>query len=356
MKLRALLIVMLCAASTVSGKEVMDPQRAQQLLAQKALDLPFKTQSTDILINRASNLLESTTTGVLEKEHQLYYLSRAIADRPASDELKQLLTELSQYESKLFWSVQHVGRMKEVLAYPIAGTAASILQDWQLNEQAEALLVNGSLQLDDLAAYLSGQHHPDQTQVFRRLVKRLNQAQLVDLSDWAKIHPSILNSKALVALIRETPDFSLYQILVSQLSEAGRADASIVRSLTQLVGPMDDNMKYRLLSGLVLSPGYGTTALQLIAATASDHEQTNRLLLDKLADRKLGGDAAYALSRRLTPHLINELSLRLHSDQQLLARRAELALTLSDNEQAREVLRLSGAKLGVVKPANGSAR
>ena len=334
----------------------MDPERAQQILAAKDFGAPLKSLSTDTLISQAKNLLSSQSIGLLEKEYRLFHTTRAIADRPASAPLKQLLVEVSAYESKLYWSVEHVARMREVIAYPIAGTAAAILQDWRLNEQTQALIVNGSLQLDRLDAFLSGAEGRAQTHVFRRLTERLSEDQVLRLVTWTEMNTALFTSQQLVDLMLRTQGNSLNEALAQRLINADRANAGMIRSLTDLLAPMVDDQKYHLLSGLVRSPGYGATAIQLLATTDQDHELSNQLLLESLGDRKLGGDAAYVLSDRLSPHLINELGDRINSGQKLDARRAQLALSLSDHDMAREMLRLTSERAGAAKTAGGGQR
>lgn len=332
----------------------MDPEHARQILASKNYNQTLNTQSTAVLIEQTQHLLDSHSINLLEKEYLLFQMSRSIADRPVSDELRQVVGRLSDYESKLYWSMEHVGRIKEVVAYPIAGTAAAILQDWDLNDQTAALISNGSLQLYELQQYLADPVDTNKSHVFRRLLKQINTTDLLKLTNWAATNAQLLSNHQLVDLLLKSPVESLSKTLIDRLSTATLADASLIRSLKQLVEPLNDSQKYQLLADLVASPGYAATALNLIATTDIDHQQTDALLLDYLSDPLLGGDAAFALSRRLKPSLINELAALLQSENTLLARRAKLSLSLSDNQQARHVLAVAGPQKSTIRSATAA--
>ena len=140
-------------------------------------------------------------------------------------------------------------------------------------------------------------------------------------------------------LVHKTANPVLRSHLFQRLKQQERANASMIRQLNTMARDMTDDSRFLAFSELITSPAYAATALHLMATTSKSHQVTNDWLLTHLADKQIGGDAAVALSRRLTPSLTNQLAEYLNSDDKVLARRAELALSLAEDNQARAIIR-----------------
>ncbi len=234
------LLLLLLISHAVNGKVVYEPEKAQTLLKEaKVGERLNQLRQSATLAEDLDRLLSDSSLDILAKEFLLYHLSRTMADQSPNHEMRQLLRRLADYESQIYWSLSHVGRLKEVTAYPIAGTATAILYDWDLDAEVDRLLSDKSVALYQLQDYLAKSNTRRKDQVFGRLLKRLDEGEIQWLVEWSSNQPMRLSDRQLgeLALLSRTED--LIERYRSRLLQADMADANLIRLLEQMESTPD---------------------------------------------------------------------------------------------------------------------
>lgn len=336
-----LTLFIVCLAASLSAKEVYSPSEAQQLLKQAKLELQLaslKSSPPSEVINFSRELLATNQESNLAKEYLLFQTTRTISDLPASNELKTLLIDLSAYDSQVYWQTTHVGRIKETLAYPIAGTAAGILNDWKLSEQSTLLSSNGAVDFVALEQFFTGEQTSEKEQIFKRTLAKSSADDLLAITSWAKDNSDVLTLKQKLTLATEARDAGIASLAYKQLQSETSASGDVIRALNKLANEIPATEAWPLYEDLLHSSAYGSVAVNLIHQSNMNSDKIEQTLINVLGNKSIGGDAAFALSQRMSSALVNSLVEKLADDNRIIAKRAELALSLTDDLAAKRAL------------------
>jgi len=348
-----LLLLSLGVSQCLLAQQIYMANEAGQIIKQANLNsqaAAFKRMSSEVLIQSTYDLLAADDQSALVREHLLFQATRRFSAGPISNEVKLLLRQLSDFDSQVYWQTSHLGRPKQELAYPIAGMAASILNDWSLAEQADQLMPQGELDIATLEQFFAGAQGDDKNHIFSRMLKQLSATQLSELASWSMANAESISTRQLLMLATLAADPSIAELAVNRLQADTKAQADVIRALESLANTLAVDDVWSLSQKLLQSPGYGTTAVQLIHRSKFHEMQVQDTLLKQLGNPVLGGDAAYALSQRMSPGLITRLVERLADANILIAKRSELALSLSNHPQAIRALsdfKQANTELGV---------
>ena len=331
-----LLLLSLGVSQSLLAQQIYKANEAGQLLKQANLNsqtAEFKRMSSDALIQSTYDLLAAEDHSALAREHLLFHATRQFSAGTPSQQVKVLLRQLSDFDSQVYWQTSHLGRPKQELAYPIAGLAASILNDWSLDEQASQLMLKGQLDIATLEQFFAGAEGDDKNHIFSRFLKQQSAAQLSELASWSMANAESMSTRQLLMLATAAADPSIAELAVNRLQADTQAQADVIRALESLANTLADDEVWSLSQKLLQSPGYGATALQLIPRSKLHESQVQEALLKQLGNSALGGDAAYALSQHMSPALSTRLVDSLADANPLIAKRSALALSLSNNPQ-----------------------
>ena len=334
-----LFIVSLTA--NLSAKEVYHPNEAHQLLQHAKVDVQLtslKRFNTLEIIDYSRALLASNEHSNLSKEFLLFQATRAISELPPSTELKQLLNNLAAFDSHVYWQTSHVGRVKEMLAYPIAGTAEGILNDWQLSQQSALLSSNGAVDFAALEQFFIGEQSSDKAHIFQRYLTKATANDIAAIASWANANSHLLTLKQQLALAAEASDVSLASTAFAQLQSQTSASGDTIRALSKLANRIPVAEAMSLYKDLLQSPAYGSVAVHLIHQSDIASAEVEQVLIAVLGHKTIGGDAAFALSQRMSATLINTLVDKLADENHIIAKRAELALSLASDPSAKRAL------------------
>ncbi|MBT8449940.1 MAG: hypothetical protein KJO69_09630, partial [Gammaproteobacteria bacterium] len=223
------------------------------------------------------------------------------------------------------------------LAYPIAANIRAVKYNWQLQEQLAVFHQGIAFDIQKFLKHLQQDGNSQHRELLNLALEKMDGATIATLSVEIKANRVPLDSQYLLEIARASADADLFLLGLQQLKADSNSSLAL-NNLTKLDTIWSDSELTRILSAMLRLELYPSLAMQQIAKLAQIPAEIRPQLLNLLADRRLGGDAAFVIAKHMDTEFLAAMDELLQASHKIAKRRALLALKLSDNEHAKMLL------------------
>jgi len=333
-----LAVLSLVAAISSQAEQVISPVQAKQLFVAHDINLQIdniKQLSSADLILKANRLSSIDDQPLAVRERLLYEISQILSQGDETPQNKQLAGILLGYQSQIKWLQQDAGYHQHIIAFPISATARATEMDWHLDRLQDQFLRSGNLQQQELLNYLAGDNIIEQQMLVEQLITQLSTPQLNTLSAAILDQRQSIATAHILAIAAQTADARLYQISIDRLENSSSLRPESIQNLAKISETLSTQQARPVLIQMIerdVLPGVAISQL------AHLDEQPDQLIFELLSDVKYGADAALALAQSNNTEVLTRLEQNLQAKNKLLVRRSLLALSLSQQPEAKLII------------------
>ena len=329
----------LLIGSVLNAEMLTSQQLSKQLSvnnATKRVEALLRLDETDFLSTTQQLMSQQNMPDSL-REYMLHQASLRLGDLSQNDARLEVVRMLQGYESVVH--VQHLdgGHQQNILAYPVAANARAIESAWRLENRWDGFNPPHGFQATHFLTALSADKSRAGDELLSLALNRLSNDQAVLLSDEISATNPNLGNEHLVRIARAASD---ERLLVKGIQQLQLSPQDKVRPLylTDLKQIWRGEPLYRVLTEMLDRQVHQNLALQQLAQLENLPKQFRARLVDLLADKNYGGDAAYVVAKHIDQDFLSALQPVLYGKNHVAQRRALLALKLADNDLGRDVL------------------